>query len=198
MLCNRQRRSYRRGHPRVQPATQRHRLRRRRRCPASRGRGPRPARHLHGLPLGRLPRLDLLPLALSSAPTVCLTNVAKGSERATGHLNPRREAIDNPGPPLADARKRPQALGRGPVASGIFRQYAPERKIYKIASISGHVSEINEVGVRAEAGSAKATETETTRRVVPSRATSAQPAYPINSRVRRPELFQKHTCTPLC
>ncbi len=57
----------------------------------------------------------------------------------------------------------------------------------------GCVSEINRVGVGGVAGSAQATETEATRRVVPSRATRAQPAYPLTRGVRRPESSQAHT-----
>jgi phosphonate transport system substrate-binding protein len=66
------------------------------------------------------------------------------------------------------------------------------KKIVREATALGRVSEINRVCARGEAGSAKATETEGTRRVVPLRATPAQPACPLTRRVRRPGLFQKH------
>jgi hypothetical protein len=57
----------------------------------------------------------------------------------------------------------------------------------------GCISEINRVGVGGEAGSAKAAEPGTTRRVVPSRSTPARPAYPLTRSVRRPELIQEYT-----
>ncbi|MBC8040195.1 MAG: hypothetical protein H7Y06_06615 [Opitutaceae bacterium] len=47
--------------------------------------------------------------------------------------------------------------------------------------------------MRGKVGSAKATEVEVAQRAMPPRSTQAQPAFPLTRRVRRPEIFQKHT-----